>query len=80
MPISGSSLFSRNDFFFRFMHIQSVSPILEPRQTFKLLLRSRRSEVVVSLPNGPKAHKLRHNPHIQASWCKKKKETKSVLV
>lgn len=69
MPISGSSLFSRNDIFFSFH-----SPILEPRQTFELLFRSQRSEVLVS------SHKLRHNPHIQASWCKKKKETKSVLV
>lgn len=75
MPISGSSLFSRNDIFFSFH-----SPILEPRQTFESLFRSQRSEVLVSLTNGPKAHKLRHNPHIQASWCKKKKETKSVLV
>ena len=68
IDISGSSLLSRNDTFFRFMHIQTI------RQTFELLLKPRKSEPVISLQS------YRQSPHyctsVKQEEARKRKEKK----
>ena len=69
IDISGSSLLSRNDTFFRFMHIQTI------RQTFELLLKPWKSEPVIPLPMSLKLTRSA-NLHIIAHQSSKKRQEK----